>query len=142
MATGPTGPVNIQEEMDEMRFEGSRLVHDLKLADDHIDRLEKENKKLKEVIYDFRCECAVFKAERNMADEKVEEQDKTILTLTQQRDDLLEEVSELKKKLQEWDDFEGWRQGRWAMVQDELRRLRAEVASLKKEKNEDAPVVD
>ena len=141
MATGPTGPVITESELEEMRYEGSRLVHDLGLADRHIDVLEKENKKLKEVIYDLKCECAVFEAERDQADEKVNDQDKKLLTLTQERDDLLEEVSGLKTKLQEWEDFEGWRQGRWVMVQDELKRLRAEVASLKKEKNEVSPAV-
>ena len=120
MATGPTSLVNV----DEMMFEGCRLAHDLKLADDHIDVLEKENKKLKEVIMDLNGECAVFKAERNQADEKVLEQEKEMKLMTEQ-------TQELKAKLQEWEDFEGWRQGRWVLVQEELKKLKSELSALK-----------
>lgn len=138
MATGPTGTYT-SEDIKEMEYEGSRLAFELNRADGHIEKLEKQIKEMKDHLFDVECESAVFKAERDQADEKVLEQDKQILTLTQERDDLLEQVKDLKGKLQEWEDFEGWRQGRWVMVQDELKRLREEVASLKKRYE---PVVD
>ena len=179
MATGPTGPVT-QDEYDEMMDEGCRLARELKLADTHIDNMEFELTKYKDKVYDLECECAVFKAERDQADEMVLKQDseletiskqrnfllkenegfitqvaslkqerdqataevlrqaKDINDLKQQRDDLLEEVNTLKENLQEWTDFEGWRQGRWVMVQNELKRLREEIASLKEEGKRDS----
>ena len=121
MATGPT---TLNKEMEEMMFEGCRLVNDLKLADDHIDVLEKESKKLKEVINDLNCESAVFKAERDQADERVMKLEEEL-----KEKDLT--IENLKKQLQEWEDFEGWRQGRWVLVQQELKKLREENASLK-----------
>lgn len=181
MATGPTGIVKLpQSEYDDLMFEGCRLAHELKLADNHIDHMEIERTKYKDKIYDLECECAVFKAERDQADEMVLKQDaeletiskqrnfllkenegfitqvanlkqerdeaatevlrqaKDINDLKQQRDDLVKEVETLKASLQEWEDFEGWRQGRWVLVQAELKRLREELASLK---NEPVPVV-
>ena len=120
MATGPV----TQQEYDEMMDEGLSLYKELKRADAYIEILKEEK--------------IVLEAERDQADKKVLEQDKTIMDLTKQRDDLTDEVKELKESLQEWTDFEGWRQGRWVLVQEELKRLRAELASLK---NENAPVV-
>jgi len=139
MATGPTGIVKLpQSEYDDLMFEGCRLAHELKLADNHIDHMEIERTKYKDKIYDLECECAVFKAERDQADEEVLRQANDINDLKQQRDDLVKEVETLKASLQEWEDFEGWRQGRWVLVQAELKRLREELASLK---NEPVPVV-
>ena len=144
MATGPTGPVKtmeeLKQEMEDMNDEGCRLAHELQRADAYLEDKNIEIGKLKDKVFDLECECAVFKAERDQADEKVEELELRIVSLKSERDDLLDEVKKLRMDLQEWVDFEGWRQGRWVLVQQELKRLREENASLK-EKNEDEPVV-
>lgn len=143
MATGPTGPVKdvafYEKEMEEMIFEGSKLAFELNRADGHIEKLEHEIKNLKDGIENLQGELGVALAERNQADEKVLEQDEeikqlkeTITTLNGEKADLLDAIKDKDSKLQEWVDFEGWRQGRWVLVQDELKRLREEVASLKK----------
>lgn len=134
-----TGPRTLQETVDEMLDEGCRLVKELRKADAHVENLEDELKEHKELIEHLDGDLGVALAERDEADEKVMELEKTNTTLTQERDDLLKEVATLKSALQEWEDFEGWRQGRWVMVQDELKRLREELASLKQQ---DAPVVN
>ena len=124
-----TGPRTIQEHVEEMVEEGCRLVKELKLADKHIDGIEEENKKLKLELDDVEGDLAVALAERDQADAEVNKLEKEKLTLIQERDELLEEVQKLKQALQEWEDLEGWRQGRWVLLQEELKKLRKQVAS-------------
>ena len=139
-----TGPRTLQDTVDEMFDEGCRLVKELKLADAHIEKLEEQLKTVStntiaRKIDDLEGELSVALAERDQADAKVMEQEKQIEALKLSETELLEEVSQLKLRLQEWEDLEGWRQGRWVLLQDELKKLRAELASLR---NESAPVVN
>jgi septal ring factor EnvC (AmiA/AmiB activator) len=94
---------NQSDLLDEMKMEGSRLAHELHLADNHIDVLEKENKKLKEVIQSLKNELAVALAERDQAD----------------------------AKNNEYKEFDAWRDQKFAYFQFELNKLRDENISLR-----------
>lgn len=64
-------------------------------------------------------ELAVALAERNQADQRVEELEQKVRAQS-------EWIEELRAKLREWEDCERWRQARWEELKSELHALRAE----------------
>lgn len=68
-------------------------------------------------VYNLECELAVALAERNQADEKVNE--------------LEAWVEELRAKVREQADLEQWRQAHWEEMKAELQALREETKTLR-----------
>lgn len=75
-------------------------------------------------VYTLECELAVALAERNQADEKVNELEAKVVELEGW-------VEELRAKVREQADLEQWRQAHWEEMKAERQALREETKTLR-----------